>query len=89
MTSSDFSRQLEGYGLLTAQILYHMPDHPGLLQTFLWQTLDKAPVFPELKRFLIFWERDIDGKLHSVRICHRDLIGPSDWRLLDAEYPIH
>ncbi|WP_306031102.1 usg protein [Stappia sp. MMSF_3263] len=89
MASSDFSRQLEGYGLLTAQILYHMPDHPGLLQTFLWQTQDKAPVFPELKRFLTFWERDIDGKIHSVRICHRDLIGPSDWRLLDAEYPIH
>ena len=43
MTASDFSRQLEGYGLLTARILYHLPDHPALLQSFTWQMLDKAP----------------------------------------------
>lgn len=89
MTRSDFSRQLEGYGLLTAHILYHMPDHPKLLQSFLWQTFDKAPVFPELRQFLEFWQRDIEGKLHSVKIAHRGLIGPGDWRLLDAEFPIH
>ncbi|GGE84118.1 usg protein [Stappia taiwanensis] len=89
MKTSDFSRQLEGYGLLTAQILYHMPDHPDLLQSFLWQTFDKAPRFPELSRFLHFWQRDLDGKLHSVMVAHRDLIGPTDWRLLDAEFPIH
>ena len=23
--------------LTTAEILYHMPDHPGVLQTFSWQ----------------------------------------------------
>jgi uncharacterized protein Usg len=89
MTASDFSRQLDGYGLLTARILYHMPDHPTLLQTFVWQTLDKAPVFPELRRFLDFWQRDIEGKLHSVKISHRDLIGPADWRVLDCAYPVH
>ena len=25
-------KQLDGYRLTTAQILYHMPDHPRLLQ---------------------------------------------------------
>ncbi|TMJ68454.1 MAG: Usg family protein, partial [Alphaproteobacteria bacterium] len=28
MASKDFRRQLEGYGLTTAQILYRLPDHP-------------------------------------------------------------
>ena len=37
LASKDFRRQLEGYGLTTAQILYRLPDHPSLLQTYVWQ----------------------------------------------------
>lgn len=44
--SRDFVLQLEGYGLATAEILYRMPDHPGLLQTYLWQEYDLCPRFP-------------------------------------------
>ena len=29
MATADFRRQLEGFGLTTANILYRMPDHPG------------------------------------------------------------
>ena len=43
--------------------------HPELLQSFLWQKLDIAPDFPELRPCLEFWSRNIDGKLHSVRIA--------------------
>lgn len=44
MKSDDgFIQQLAGARLTTAEIYYHMPDHPGLLQSFLWQTLDVAP----------------------------------------------
>ena len=32
MASVDFRRQFEGYGLTTANILYRLPDHPGILQ---------------------------------------------------------
>ena len=39
---------LKGYRLTTAEILYHMPDHPKLLQTFVWQELDLAPKYPVL-----------------------------------------
>src|SRR4051794_18560600 len=35
--------QLKGYRLATAEILYRMPDHPSLLQTFIWQHYDLAP----------------------------------------------
>ncbi len=76
--------QLRGYRLTTAEILYHMPDHPGLLQTFLWQEYDLAPRFPALTRFLDFWERELDGPLHSVRLASTELIKPSDWRHADA-----
>ena len=70
--------QLQGYRLATAEILYHMPDHPGLLQTFVWQHYDIEPDYPELHKFLDFWSRNIDGKLHSVTVARRRLIGPRD-----------
>lgn len=69
-------QQLRGYRLATAEITYHLPDHPLLLQTLLWQHYDLAPRFPELHKFLEFWEREIEGKLHSVRIARRQLLGP-------------
>ena len=34
---SDLKLQMEGYRLTTAEILYRMPDHPAILQTFIWQ----------------------------------------------------
>ncbi|HTR15533.1 MAG TPA: usg protein [Acetobacteraceae bacterium] len=73
-------RQLESYRLTTAEILYHLPDHPGLLQTYIWQDLDLAPRYPVLHRFLDFWAREIEGKLHSVRIASARLISPGAWR---------
>ncbi len=78
--------QLRDYRLTTAEILYHMPDHPQLLQTFLWQEYDLAPHFPELKRFLDFWTREIEGKLHSVRVGSKKLITPEDIGQARAEY---
>jgi uncharacterized protein Usg len=72
--------QLDGYRLTTAQILYHLPDHPSLLQTFVWQEYDIAPRFPRLEQFLDFWSRSLDGKLHSVRVMSAKLISPAEWR---------
>ena len=74
------AQQIRGYRLTTAEILYHMPDHPGLLQTFVWQDLDMAPRFPVLHKFLEFWSRQLDGKLHSVRVGATSLITPNEWR---------
>jgi uncharacterized protein Usg len=73
-------KQMQDYRLTTAEILYHMPDHPDLLQSFVWQDLDLAPRFPELHRFLDFWTRSIEGRLHSVRVASVDLITPGRWR---------
>lgn len=87
--STDFEKRLLGYGLLTAEILYRLPDHPVLLQSFLWQTEDLAPKFPELNRFLTFWEREIDGRIHTVRVAHQNLIEPAEFRYADGEIVMH
>lgn len=69
--------QLKGYRLATAEIVYHLPDHPTLLQTFVWQHYDLAPGYPELHRFLDFWAKNIEGKLHSVTVSRAQLVGPA------------
>lgn len=77
------------YRLTTAEILYHMPDHPRLLQTFVWQEMDMAPRFPVLHRFLDFWQREIEGKLHRVRVAHAGIVGPAGSRFVDLQVALH
>ena len=77
-------RQLRDYRLTTAEILYHMPDHPHLLQSFVWQEYDLAPDFPALKRFLDFWARNLDGRLHSVKVANQQLSQAPDARFASA-----
>jgi uncharacterized protein Usg len=86
---SDFMRQLEGYALATAEITYRMPDARSILQTYVWQDYDMAPRFPKLQQFLDFWERELDGPIHSVRLAHVGMIGPREMRMVAAEYPVH
>ncbi|VWX53168.1 usg protein [Novosphingobium sp. 9U] len=89
MARSDFLMQLEGYGLTTIEVHYYLPDHPRLLQLFAFQQYDLAPRFPELRKFLDHWRREIEGRLHSVRIAHQHLIGPSEWRAVDGVISLH
>ena len=84
MANSDFLMQMKGYGLSTVEIHYYMPDHPSLLQMFLWQQYDVAPRFPRLERFLDHWRREIEAAIHSVRVAHNHLIGPQEWRAVDG-----
>lgn len=89
MVTTAFRRQLEGYGLTTANILYHLPDHPKILQTFIWQDYDLHPLFPELRKFLNFWSRQLEGALHSVTVAHVGLIRPAEIRAFDGEFHLH
>ncbi|SHO60822.1 Usg protein (tryptophan operon, function unknown) [Pseudoxanthobacter soli DSM 19599] len=89
MIDSDFERQLSGYGLTTARILYRLPDHPTILQTYVWQEYDIAPSFPVLNRFIEFWKREIEGPLHSVEVAYRELVGASEWRRVDGMMQLH
>ncbi len=89
MVSRDFIRQLEGYGLTTATILYRLPDHPALLQSYIWQDYDLAPKFPVLIEFLDFWKREIEGPLHSVTVAHSKLIKPTEYKAVDKFLTLH
>lgn len=80
---------LERYRLTTAEILYHMPDHPSLLQSYLWQEVDLAPDFPGLKKFLQFWERQLDGPIHSVTVADARIMTPDEFRFADTEIRLH
>lgn len=82
---ADFKKQFFNYRLTTAEILYHYPDYPELLQTYIWQDYDVAPKFPVLNKFLKFWENEIEGRLHSVTLASTDLITPGEMRFVDGE----
>ena len=86
---TDIERQLNGYRLTTAEIIYRMPDHLDLLQTYVWQALDLAPKFPELHKFLNFWEREIDGPLYQVKVANAEILSPSRARHINHSLALH
>lgn len=87
--SSELARQLRDYRLTTAEIVYFLPDHQSLLQTFIWQDLDIAPRYPVLTRFLGFWQKNLDGKLHRVRVASAGLIQPAEFRFAETFATVH
>lgn len=89
MAQSDFNRLLEGYSLTTAEILYRLPDHPALIQSYVWQEYDLHPRFPRLVAFLDFWTRNLEGKLFKVLVAHTRLVKPAELRLTGAEIRLH
>ena len=89
MADRNFQAQLAGFSLTTAEILYRLPDHPSLLQSFIWQEYDVHPRFPRLKSFLDFWSANLEGKLYRVTVAHNRLISPAELRLIGGEYRVH
>jgi uncharacterized protein Usg len=85
----DLEKMMRDYRLTTAEILYHMPDHPRLLQSFVWQQLDIAPKFPVLNKFVDFWNRELDGKIHSITVAHAELIKPAQFQFIRGLSTIH
>jgi uncharacterized protein Usg len=86
---SPYELQLRGYRLTTAEIIYRLPDHPALLQSFIWQKFDLAPEFPELRKFLEFWSRSIEGKLHSVNVKQSSRTAANRVRHFKHELTLH
>jgi uncharacterized protein Usg len=70
--------------MTTAEITYHFPDYPGVLQNFVWQDFDIQPDFPVLTKFLKFWQQNLDGALHSVILVSSQLISPKEFRIASS-----
>ena len=54
------------YEPVMLRITYHMPDHPHVLQEFVWQFLDFAPVYPRMNHFVNYWRNNIEGPIHTI-----------------------
>ncbi|WP_174299701.1 Usg family protein [Caulobacter sp. S45] len=83
MRTDEFETQLKGGRLTTAEVLYYMPDHPKLLQSFMWQTLDVAPEYPRVHSFLEYWRKEIQAVIHSVRLSTVGIVTPARVRFAD------
>ncbi len=82
------SSSSKDFSLTTAEILYRLPDHPALIQTYIWQDYDLSPRFPQLKKFLEFWQRNLHGALYQVRVGHAGLISPAEIKLVSGDYKL-
>lgn len=89
MVERAFVKMVEGYGLTTANILYRLPDHPAIVQSYVWQDYDLHPHFPQLRKFLDFWASSLEGKLHSVMVAHANLIRPAEFTMVGDEFTFH
>jgi uncharacterized protein Usg len=89
MADKHLLQQLQGYSLTTAEILYRMPDHKRLLQSFIWQDYDLAPGFPRLEAFLSYWQHHLDGPLFRVTVSHKKLIGPKEFHFVEGRFVVH
>jgi len=87
--AKDFRKQVLGYGLTTAEIVYRRPDRHWLLQTYVWQDYDMFPNFPALRDFLAFWQKKLEGPLFSVTVAHSNLIKPAELRAVDGVFRLH
>ena len=89
VTTQDFRKQIEGYGLTTANILYRRSDHPWLLQSYVWQNYDLYPDFLQLQGFLEFWQKSLEGVMHSVTVAHSPLVKPVETQSSGGVFRLH
>ena len=78
MIDPAFQKMIDGYVLVSAKIIYRLPDFPLLLQEFFRQEYDLLPEFPELRRFCKFWNESLDGPIHSVIVSSSGIIKPTE-----------
>ena len=62
---------------------------PRCCRRFIWQKFDLAPDFPELRKFLEFWSRNIEGKLHSVNVKQSSRTAPNRVRHVKHQLTLH
>lgn len=89
MATNDALLQFDGFSLTTAEILYRLPDHPSLLQSYIWQEYDLHPRFPRLKSFLDFWTANLEGRLYRITVAHKGLLTPREVRIAAGQFSIN
>ena len=70
---------LQQHVRITAFITYGMPDYPSLVQEFIWQA-DDWPDCRNLRKFLRFWRRELEGPLKCVRVAQSQHVSDAQFR---------
>tara|TARA_R110002074_G_scaffold398037_1_gene589277 strand:- start:323 stop:562 length:240 start_codon:yes stop_codon:yes gene_type:complete len=52
--------------LTTVKVIYYLPDYNHILQEFIFQQYDIRPDYPKLDKFLRFWKKNIEARIHRV-----------------------
>jgi uncharacterized protein Usg len=47
------------------------------------------PDFPELQGFLEFWQKSLEGALHSVTVAHSRLVKPAEIKTVGGIFRLH
>ena len=73
--------------LTLIQIYYYMPDHPSVINEFVWQTIDIYPRFPRMKRFLDHWHQNIEAAINEIYLGYTDpYYGPNYFKNITYEW---
>lgn len=59
------------------------------LLRFILNRPSEFPEFPELQKFLQFWQQKLEGPLHSVQVAHCKLIKPAELKPINGEFRLH
>ena len=78
--------KIRKWTIATVQVIYFIPDHLHILNEFMWQTEDELPEYPRIKRFLDYWDKNIDGPIKEVYIYDNKY---SNVRVVDRRYSIN
>jgi uncharacterized protein Usg len=94
MKTHELVRQLTDWRQTTAEILYRMPDHPALFQTFVWQDMDRwhddpRLTYPRLRKFCDWWNANLDGPIVEVRVGATQVVAAGELRHVDTELRLH
>jgi len=94
MSDCNVARQLNGWRQTTAIIIYRMPGHQSLVQTFIWQDLDRfdeepARAFPRLRKFCTWWNANLDGAIVHVTVGAIPVITAGEMRHVGTELRLH
>lgn len=60
-------------------VLYFLPDHPSLLQEFIWNYNDIVPELRETHKFLNYWHNNIEATINQI-LLNVDHKGWNDYR---------
>ena len=90
MASKDFQRQLEGYGLTTAHILYRRARSSLAAADLCLAGLRSLfPKFPELKTLPRVLAGEARRPAAFGEVAHSRLIKPAELHAIDGEFRLH